>query len=280
MADTSFIKAREAALDRARTNAPFLREAILAFPEITAAFASDGAHSAISAARAIDGDAIAQRLRRQRRALALAVALGDLSGELSLEQLTARPVRFCRFGDRSGARRGDCRTGRDAGTTGFAVLALGKLGSRELNYSSDVDLVLLFDPATLARRERDDPGESAVRIARRLVELLQQRDRGRLCRAGRLAAPPVARGDPDRAARRCRHFLLRSRRRCRGSGRPSSARGRRQAISRSASASCAKSSRSSGAGRSISARSTKSATFRPASATIMRKARRSPRAMI
>ena len=62
-----------------------------------------------------------------------------------------------------------------AGTDGFAVLALGKLGSRELNYSSDVDLILLFDPATLPRRERDDAGEAAVRIARRLVELLQQR---------------------------------------------------------------------------------------------------------
>ncbi len=33
---------------------------------------------------------------------------------------------------------------------GLAILALGKLGSRELNYSSDVDLVLLFDPETLA----------------------------------------------------------------------------------------------------------------------------------
>src|SRR4029079_4734454 len=43
------------------------------------------------------------------------------------------------------------------------------------NYSSDVDLILLFDPARMAKRERDDAGEAAVRIGRRVVELLQTR---------------------------------------------------------------------------------------------------------
>ena len=59
--------------------------------------------------------------------------------------------------------------------TGIAVIALGKLGSRELNYSSDVDLLLLFDPESLPRRDRDDAGEAAVRIGRRMIELLQKR---------------------------------------------------------------------------------------------------------
>src|SRR6185295_19197523 len=63
----------------------------------------------------------------------------------------------------------------DAEPRGFAVIAMGKLGSRELNYSSDVDLLLLFDPETLPRRERDDVGEAAVRIGRRLIEVLQKR---------------------------------------------------------------------------------------------------------
>src|SRR3546814_625067 len=35
---------------------------------------------------------------------------------------------------------------------GLAVIALGKLGSHELNYSSDIDPILIFDPATLPRR--------------------------------------------------------------------------------------------------------------------------------
>ncbi|XHS03141.1 hypothetical protein ACFB49_47650 [Sphingomonas sp. DBB INV C78] len=59
---------------------------------------------------------------------------------------------------------------------GFAVLALGKHGSRELNYSSDIDPILIFDPETLPRRERDEPIEAAVRIGKRVVELLQARD--------------------------------------------------------------------------------------------------------
>ncbi len=63
----------------------------------------------------------------------------------------------------------------DAVPTGFAVIAMGKLGSRELNYSSDVDLLLLFDPGTLSRRAREDAGEAAVRVGRRLIELLQKR---------------------------------------------------------------------------------------------------------
>ena len=63
----------------------------------------------------------------------------------------------------------------DAEPAGFAVIAMGKLGSRELNYSSDVDLQLLFDPEALPRRAQDDPGEAAVRIGKRLIEILQRR---------------------------------------------------------------------------------------------------------
>src|SRR3546814_14203688 len=58
---------------------------------------------------------------------------------------------------------------------GLVVIALGKLGSFELNYSSDIDPILIFDPETLPRRSRDDHDEAAVRIARRMVEILSAR---------------------------------------------------------------------------------------------------------
>jgi glutamate-ammonia-ligase adenylyltransferase len=64
----------------------------------------------------------------------------------------------------------------DAPPTGFAAIALGKQGSHELNYSSDIDPILIFDPETLPRRAREEPEQAAVRIARRVVELLQARD--------------------------------------------------------------------------------------------------------
>ena len=62
---------------------------------------------------------------------------------------------------------------------GFIALALGKHGAGELNYSSDIDPILLYDPALLPRRSRDEPGEAAQRVARRLVETLSNaRDDG------------------------------------------------------------------------------------------------------
>ena len=166
---------RKNALERAEASSPFLRETAQAFPDIAAAFADKGANEAIARALAIEAEDVGAELRRRRTALALAVALGDLAGELDLEGVTAALSDFADEAiDRALASATAERVpGADA--RGFAVLALGKLGSHELNYSSDVDLILLFDPAVLPRRERDEPGEAAVRIARRLVELLQQR---------------------------------------------------------------------------------------------------------
>src|SRR6202030_2119445 len=62
---------------------------------------------------------------------------------------------------------------------GFTVLGMGKLGARELNYSSDIDLVLLFDPAAPIYTERTADNATvsfAARIARGLVALMETRD--------------------------------------------------------------------------------------------------------
>jgi glutamate-ammonia-ligase adenylyltransferase len=168
--------AREAALQRASRHAPFLRNAIENHPDLVARFLAHGAEAAVAGAFVVaSASDIAFRLRRQRTALALAVALGDLAGELSLESLTDHLSAFADVAiDESLTAAVDERV-PGASSDGFAVLALGKLGSRELNYSSDVDLILLSDPERLAKRDREEPGESAVRIARRMVELLQQR---------------------------------------------------------------------------------------------------------
>ncbi|MEO7563837.1 MAG: bifunctional [glutamate--ammonia ligase]-adenylyl-L-tyrosine phosphorylase/[glutamate--ammonia-ligase] adenylyltransferase [Sphingomicrobium sp.] len=168
-------QSRSDAVERARSYSPFLASALDKWVQIGAVFLADGAERAVTAALAEYGETVAETLRRQRGALALAVALGDLSGELSLKRVTQILSDFAdRAIDTALAAAIDERV-PGASTEGFAVIALGKLGSRELNYSSDVDLQLLFDPALLAKRERDDSGEAAVRIGRRLVELLQQR---------------------------------------------------------------------------------------------------------
>ena len=169
------IEQRRGAIERARGHSPFLRSAAERWPDVAEQFLGHGTEAAIACALAAQGDTLSATLRRQRHGLALAVALGDLSGEASLERVTAALSDFADSAIDQALRLAVAERVTDAGQLGLTVLALGKLGSRELNYSSDVDLILLFDPAIMPRRARDDAGEAAVRYGRRLVELLQQR---------------------------------------------------------------------------------------------------------
>jgi glutamate-ammonia-ligase adenylyltransferase len=166
---------RSGALKRAREHSPFLRDAIEAREDLVELFLSDGSVAAAQAALHVSGEALDGRLRRRRHGLALAVALGDLAGELPLEDVTRLLSDFADVAIDESVRAAITERVPNAEPRGFAVIAMGKLGSRELNYSSDVDLLLLFDPETLPRRARDDPGEAAVRIGRRLIELMQKR---------------------------------------------------------------------------------------------------------
>jgi len=170
------LKAREDAIARAREHSPFLREALSARSEIAGAFLANGASAAVELAiKAAPDLTLERQLRKRRHGLALAVALGDLAGELPLERVTALLSDFADRAIDQAIAAAIAERVPEAEPQGFAVIAMGKLGSRELNYSSDVDLLLLFDPATLPRRAREDPGEAAVRIGRRLIELLQKR---------------------------------------------------------------------------------------------------------
>ena len=166
---------REQAIARASEHSPFLRESLQAREDIAETFLSDGASAAIENALASESEELERSLRQRRRGLALAVALADLSGEMSLEEVTRDLSDFADAAIDAAIAQAISERLPDAVPQGFAVIAMGKLGSRELNYSSDVDLLLLFDPARLPRRERDDAGEAAVRIGRRMIEILQKR---------------------------------------------------------------------------------------------------------
>src|SRR6478609_5857260 len=79
---------RREVLQRALACSPFLRETAIVFPDIVDAFVEKGAQAAVPLALNLLGDDVGAELRRRRTALALAVALGDLAGELSLEDVT------------------------------------------------------------------------------------------------------------------------------------------------------------------------------------------------
>ena len=161
------------ALHRARSHAPFLARALERQPELAALLAAGEGEGALAWARAqSDHPDVEIALRRERLALAAALAVGDLAGAFPLTQVVAELTGFA-------DRALDCairtaiheRTDNDT-ADGFIALALGKQGAGELNYSSDIDPILLFDRERLARRPSDDPGEAAQRYARRVVALL------------------------------------------------------------------------------------------------------------
>ncbi|MFS0738499.1 bifunctional [glutamine synthetase] adenylyltransferase/[glutamine synthetase]-adenylyl-L-tyrosine phosphorylase [Sphingomonas sp. 1P06PA] len=167
------------ALDRIDRHSPFLRGLAQRRSDLIAVLDDAGLEAALRAAReSDDGSAasVAHALRREKQGIALLTALADLSGTVPLETVVAKLSDFAdRALDRALAAAIGERTPGEP-VRGFTILALGKHGSRELNYSSDVDPILIFDPDTLPRRAREEPVEAAVRIARRLVELMQARD--------------------------------------------------------------------------------------------------------
>ena len=163
------------AIERARAGSPFLgllldREADLATELATGTMPGFDAWP-------VEADVpVPVGLRRARRRLALAVAIGDLAGALDLRQVTAALTAFADRALDAAIRCAIAERTLDAEAAGFAAIALGKQGSGELNYSSDIDPIFLFDPATLPTRPREDAQEAATRIAKRVVEILQARD--------------------------------------------------------------------------------------------------------
>jgi glutamate-ammonia-ligase adenylyltransferase len=167
-----------AALARARAHSPYLAQQLGHFPEIEEALGRGAIGAAIEAAarQGVAAPTLASSLRRERNALAAALAVADLAGCIPLERLMEALSDLAdRALERALAAAIEERTPGEA-PRGFAVIALGKHGSRELNFSSDIDPIFLFDPKTLPLKPREEPGQAAVRIGQRLIELLQRRD--------------------------------------------------------------------------------------------------------
>lgn len=164
------------ALDRARTNSPFLALLIDRHPALVRLIKAGDFDQALAAALAVEVDgSVAATLRRQRQGVALVTAIADLYGAWDLTRVTRILSDFADTAlDR--AIEAAIRERYDCAPVGFAVIGLGKHGGQELNYSSDIDPIFLYDPQTLPRREREDVADAAVRIGRRVIELLSARD--------------------------------------------------------------------------------------------------------
>src|SRR5258708_2068101 len=144
------------------------------------------AKSAKAVAAAKDDATAMQRLRRMKAEAALLIALADIGGVWPVMRATqaltevadtavSSAVRFLlRQAAASGKLKPADKNAPEEGS-GHIVLAMGKMGASELNYSSDIDLIVLYDPDAPALVDKDSVAAFHVRIARGLVKLLQER---------------------------------------------------------------------------------------------------------
>jgi len=147
----------------------------------------------LSAPDGLAADALPLALREAKRRVALLAALCDLGGAWPLEQVTGALTRLAdkavhlslttlvaeeiRRGKLPGATPDDAAT---AG--GMVALAMGKMGAGELNYSSDIDLICLFDE-TRYPGEEQEARASFIKVTRRMTAILSDTTDGYVFRS-------------------------------------------------------------------------------------------------
>jgi glutamate-ammonia-ligase adenylyltransferase len=125
-------------------------------------------------------------LRRLKAEAALLIALADAGGVWPVMRVTAALTRMAdvavslavRYLLRDAVRSGTLQPAdhdRPDEGSGYFVLALGKMGANELNYSSDIDLIVFYDIAAATAVPGTELAPFYVRLTRRLVKLLAER---------------------------------------------------------------------------------------------------------
>ena len=184
----------KALLDAIFAHSPFLSQLATSDARFTIGLLTDGPDAALdgilaSVADAPKGEteaALKTRLRIAKKRAALTIALADIGGDWPLEKVTGGLSAIaesclkaaCDFCLREIARRGaiDLRHETDPSLeSGLVVLGMGKLGARELNYSSDIDIILLFDPDVMQTSQPGELQSAMVRLARQMLRVMDER---------------------------------------------------------------------------------------------------------
>ena len=134
----------------------------------------------------IEEQDLMRRLRVAREKNALLVALADIGGVWDVTRVTAALTDFADaavnaatdFLLHRAVADGKLLAG-NAGSvqdiSGLVILAMGKHGARELNYSSDIDLIVFYDSHAARLAPDVEPSTFYVRFTKGLVKLLQNR---------------------------------------------------------------------------------------------------------
>lgn len=183
-----------ALLDAVFGGSPYLTELALRTPDAVRDLLDHGPDAAFAAALAAlksettneaDTTRLMAAFRRAKRRAALLIALADIGGMWSLEQVTGAlsdlaeatlDLAIAHLLQRAVAR-GHLRPEAVASpnASGLIVLGMGKLGARELNYSSDIDLIVFYDADKVPTDRLDELGTIFSRMTRELVRIMEER---------------------------------------------------------------------------------------------------------
>lgn len=141
--------------------------------------AEAGAALAVDVAKASSAKDVMVLLRRFKQRSALLSALADLGGVWSTEatlnalseaaDITVEAAVSFLFRQAHEAGRISSPEPR-----GYFVIAMGKLGAMELNYSSDIDFMVFYDTERAGLAEGVEPSPFFVKLTRELVRLVQE----------------------------------------------------------------------------------------------------------
>jgi len=181
-----------ALIDGAAGSSPFLASVIAAQAEwLNGAFADLD-----MALGELMDDLSAATMRQAKARIAALTALADLGGIWSLEEVTAT---LSTFADRATAAAfrvalGEAVERRQLPETAtMCIFAMGKWGANELNYSSDIDLICMFDHTIYGDDVVGDIRAGLVKVTRRMTALLSDvTDQGYVFRTDLRLRPDAA----------------------------------------------------------------------------------------
>ncbi len=180
-------------LDGVFANSPYLTELaardtgrLARILESDPAAVVDAVVAEVEASRLDDEAALMRMLRLAKQEVALAAALADLSGAWGTLQVTGAltrigdatlqaAVRFCLTEAQARGKIELPNHADPAEGSGWILLAMGKFGAFELNYSSDIDLIVFFDRAVARLADPDEAVDLFVKLTKRMVRIMQER---------------------------------------------------------------------------------------------------------
>ncbi|MBT6096229.1 MAG: bifunctional [glutamine synthetase] adenylyltransferase/[glutamine synthetase]-adenylyl-L-tyrosine phosphorylase [Rhodospirillaceae bacterium] len=187
--------AASSVLDCIFGNSPFLSQAVIRDPGFVCELLCAGPDKAFSqvlsnisdkSKESLNDNDIARILRVAKRRAAITIALADIAGLWPLEKITGTLSQFAGAAlDLAVAHLLRQAAGQGAfelrhpdeplKDSGFIVIGMGKLGAFELNYSSDIDLIVLYDADKIETSRPDRLQNNFVRLTRNLVKLMDER---------------------------------------------------------------------------------------------------------